>query len=89
MVALPAEASTRVRMLSDKVKRRAYENAMAKAGALQKRSQAAVEKLIHTIDLVSTAIISSLQFSDKSIRHFKEYPTMQYFGMARQTRSIQ
>ena len=89
MVALPAEASTRVRLLSDMVKRRAYENAMAKAGALQKRSQAAVEKLIHTIDLVSTGIISLLQSSDKSIRHFKEYPTMQYLGMARQTRSIQ
>lgn len=51
-------------MLSDKVKRRAYDNAMAKAGALQKRSQAAVEKLIHTIDLVSRLfIISRLPYS--------------------------
>lgn len=51
-VALPAEASSRVRMLSDKVKRRAYQNAMNKAGAIQKRSQEAIGKLIHTIDLV-------------------------------------
>lgn len=66
VVALPAEASTRVRMLSDKVKRRAYDNAMAKAGALQKRSQAAVEKLIHTIDLIDFAQenIRSLRVDD-------------------------
>jgi len=53
-------------MLSDKVKRRAYDNAMAKAGALQKRSQAAVEKLIHTIDLIDFAQenIRSLRVDD-------------------------
>lgn len=48
----PKEASTRVRMISDKVRRRAYQTAMAKAGAIQKRSLDAVEKLMYTVDLV-------------------------------------
>lgn len=49
----PVEASTRVRMLSDKLKRRAYEHAMSRAGAIQRRSQDAVGKLKYTVDLVS------------------------------------
>lgn len=48
----PVEASTRVRMLSDKLKRRAYESAMSRAGSIQKRSQEAVGKLLYTVDLV-------------------------------------
>lgn len=51
----PVQASTRVRMLSDKLKQRAYDTAMSKAGAIQKRSQEAVGKLLYTVDLIDYA----------------------------------
>lgn len=56
---MPKEAATRVCMIGDKVKRRAYQTAMSKAGAIQKRSLAAVEKLMYTVDLVGYQDVNS------------------------------
>lgn len=62
---------TRTVVLGGKVKRRAYHHAMARVGALQKRSEEAVSKLVHTVDLVRIFIkcfyygsISILQYCD-------------------------
>lgn len=59
-VEIPHEATGKIRHLSDKLKRRAFENAMSRAGAIQKRSEEAVAKLRYTVDLVSTIIHSFL-----------------------------